>query len=94
MQALLELSTDEVAPLLEAVRAAGLPLPDPGTEKMSGGRVVAESEFEWPDLRLAIPLTEEDEAGLRAEGWGLVDRSIAPVDLVDQLRSAVKQRGE
>ncbi len=68
------------------LRAAGVPVPEVGWELMQAGRVVAEVELAWPDLRVGVLLEAVPDAlhqQLVQDGWTLVQVDKGETDAAD-----------
>ena len=78
----LENVNDAVRPMLEALLAAGVPIPRVGAD--TGEPVITELELAWDTAKvgLALRVTESEEAALAKQGWKLVRATaVDPVSL-------------
>ena len=90
-QTVLELAAQEVQPWLLAMANQADLLPDAGFELIDErGRILAEAELAWEELRIAVLLTDyqEDAAHFEARGWQvyLATESEPPQALLDSLK--------
>lgn len=66
----IELADPAVEGVVLLCKSQGIPLPEVGYELQdSSGRVVGEVELAWPDRRLAVALSGQDQAAAEAQGW-------------------------
>ncbi len=90
-QKLLGLTSELCHPLIEALTAAGLPLPEPVEEVLGArGRPVAQAELRWASQRVAV-LLPEDAADLPAcerAGWTALLADADPSDVISALTEA------
>ena len=78
------LVSSELREMLLQMAQMGMPVPEVGFELAdSAGRVVAEAELAWPDVRLAVLLGEESAAPFEAAGWQALPAGLP--DLVAKL---------
>lgn len=88
----LEYAAGDCAGLLASCRAAGLPVPEVGSDLTdSRGRVIAQAELAWPDQRVALFLPSLETALLLAgeAGWRTVlfdDEATATAQVLDYLQ--------
>ena len=71
----MELTASELRPAMEQWSALGLPVPEVGFELTGpAGRVIAEAELAWPEMKLAVLLPGQREwaTAFEAEGWRVV----------------------
>ena len=88
---LLRLASEACHPLIQAVRSAGLPLPEPLEEILGAdGRPVAHAELRWPQQRVAVLLCEDaaDLPACRRAGWTAFEVDADPSDVISAIRPA------